>query len=90
VKEVHIFSLEGAVKAGMMPKLLTYKYDSTVAYNQKSIEYAIAVRKKVKLISSILSYPTLFLATILLVIFLLILTLRFLIKKVFKLVIGNK
>jgi len=90
VKEVHIFSLEGAVKAGMMPKLLTYKYDSTVAYNQKSIEDAFAVRKKVKLISSILSYPTLFLATILLVIFLLILTLRFLIKKVFKLMIGNK
>jgi hypothetical protein len=48
------------------------------------------VRKKVKLISSILSYPTLFLATILLVIFLLILTLRFLIKKVFKLMTGNK
>jgi hypothetical protein len=88
VKEVHIFSLEGAVKSGMLSKLLSYKYDSTVAYNQNEIEGSISVQKKVKLISSILSYPTLFLLTILLIVTLLIFFIIFIIKKIIKAVRG--
>ena len=88
VKEVHIFSLEGAVKSGMLSKLLTYQYDSTVAYNQNEIEGSISVQKKVKLISTILSYPTLFLLTILLIITLLIFFIIFIIKKIIKAVRG--
>ena len=88
VKEVHIFSLEGAVKSGMLQKLLTYKYDSTVAYNQNEIQGAIGVQKKVKLISTILSYPTLVLLTILLIITLIILIIRFIIKRIIKALRG--
>jgi hypothetical protein len=88
VKEVHIFSLEGAVKSGMLSKLLSYKYDSTVAYDQNEIEGSISVQKKVKLISSILSYPTLFLLTILLIVTLLIFFIIFIIKKIIKAVRG--
>ena len=88
VKEVHIFSLEGAVKSGMLQKLLTYKYDSTVAYNQNEIEGSISVQKKVKLISTILSYPTLVLLTILLIITLFILIILFIIKRIIRVVRG--
>jgi hypothetical protein len=84
VKEVHIFSLEGAVKSGMLSKLLTYKYDSTVAYNQNEIEGSISVQKKVKLMSTILSYPTLVILTILLTIALFVLIIIFITKKIIK------
>ena len=88
VKEVHIFSLEGAVKSGMLSQLLSYQYDSTVAYNQNEIEGSISVQKKVKLISTILSYPTLVLLTILLIISLFILIIRFIIKRIIRVVRG--
>ena len=72
----------------MLSKLLTYKYDNTVAYNQNEIEGAIIVQKKVKLISTILSYPTLVLLTILLIITLFILMIRFIIKRIIRAVRG--
>ena len=90
VKEVHIFSLEGAVKAGMMPKLLNYKYDSTVAYDQKAIQSAISVQKKVKFISTILSYPTLFLVCILLILVGIVWVIKLIIQKIIKLIKGSK
>jgi hypothetical protein len=88
VKEVHIFSLEGVVKSGMLPKLQSYQYDSTVAYNQNEIEGSISVQKKVKLISTILSYPTLFLLTILLILTLFVLIILFVIKRIIRVVRG--
>jgi hypothetical protein len=89
VKEVHIFSLEGAVKAGMMPKLLNYKYDSAVAYDQKAIQSAISVQKKVKFISTILSYPTLFLVSILLILTGIVWVIKLIIQKIVKLIKGS-
>jgi len=90
VKEVHIFSLEGAVKAGMMPKLLNYKYDSAVAYNQNEVEGAIGVQKKVKFISTILSYPTLFLVSILFILIAIVWVIKLIIQRSIKLFKGSK
>jgi hypothetical protein len=82
--EVYIFSLEGCVKKGYLNKLVNEHFDSTIPYDQKQVESVKKLQQVVKLVSTVLSYPTLFFLTILLLIAGIIWLIVFVIKKLIR------
>lgn len=84
--EIHIFSLEGAVWKGFLPKLINFDYNVPVTEKPKEVEAVKSIQSKVVMVSNILSHPTLLFIGITLIIALIIWlifkTLRFIYKKV--------
>ncbi|HLO80656.1 MAG TPA: hypothetical protein VK166_06845 [Chitinophagaceae bacterium] len=66
--ELHIFSLEGCVQKGYLTKLLSYQYDPGLTLDQKQVRQVRKIQNFFKFMSSVLSYPTLLLIGILLLI----------------------
>jgi hypothetical protein len=68
--EVHIFSLEGCVEKGYLTRLINYQFDPSIQINTIQVEKVQKMQKMARLFSTVLSYPTLFLAGILLILIL--------------------
>jgi hypothetical protein len=58
-EEIHIFSLEGAVKKGFLKKLIDFDYKQSVKINAEEVKNVETIRSRILLISNILSYPSL-------------------------------
>ncbi len=83
--EIHIFSLEGAVHKGFLKKLAGFNYNVAVAPQPTEVKQVESLKSKVAAISTILSYPTLFLAGVLIIILLLL----WIVYRLVKFVIGK-
>jgi hypothetical protein len=68
--EVHIFSLEGSVWKGYLKKLVGFDYNLPVEKRPEEIKNVENVQLKVILVSNILSYPTLIIISLILVLIL--------------------
>ena len=79
-EEVHIFSLEGTVQKGFLPKLVDFNYDNPAAIRPEQVEAVKSIQSKVVLFSTILSHPTLLFTTIIVVIGLILLGIYTLVK----------
>ncbi len=61
MEEIHISNLEGCVENGYLSKLLEHQYDSTLVINQEEVTDIKEIRDNFQTASKILSYPTLIL-----------------------------
>lgn len=68
--EIHIFSLEGCVQHGYLKKLLEYKSNTSLPFDESQVKSVQKLQKIFKTASSVLSYPTIFFICILLIIIL--------------------
>jgi hypothetical protein len=59
VQEIHIFSLEGCVQKGFLPKLLQFDYNQTITEAPKQVETVKTFQKNFIRLSKLLSNPTL-------------------------------
>ena len=66
--EVHIFSLEGCVQKGYLTRLSNQQFDDKIEFNQAQVQAVQKLQKFVKLVSNLLSYPTIFFLSIILII----------------------
>ena len=66
--EVHVFSLEGCVQKGFLTRLSEQQFDSKIELDQVQIQSVQQIQKFVKFVSTILSYPTLLILSIILII----------------------
>lgn len=82
VEEIHIFCLEASVEKGFIPKLIDFDFDAQVTAQPEQEVKIKSLSKKIMLLSKILSYPTLTIVLIILVIVFTMWLLYFLIKKV--------
>jgi hypothetical protein len=57
--EIHIFSLEGTVKKGFMPRLVNFDYTPVPEIHEDQVKTVQNIRSNILTISKILSYPTL-------------------------------
>lgn len=58
-EEIHIFSLEGTVKKGFMPRLINFDYTPVPEIHEDQVKAVQNMRSNILTISKILSYPTL-------------------------------
>jgi hypothetical protein len=58
-EEIHIFSLEGTVKKGFMPRLVDFDYTPVPEIHEDQVKTVENIRSNILTISKILSYPTL-------------------------------
>ena len=65
--ELHIFSLEGCIEKGYLKQLTDYKPDHSAAKDLSQERKVKTIQKIVRIISFLLSYPTLFLVGIVLI-----------------------
>jgi hypothetical protein len=65
-EELHIFSLEGCVEKGYLQKLLSYKYDPSLKIDPDEVREVRKLQNSFKFLSNIMSYPTLLLIGLLL------------------------
>jgi hypothetical protein len=80
--EIHIFSLEGAVQKGFLPKIKTINFSATVAADPAQEKEVRKLKLNVLTLSSVLSYPTLLIIGILLLLTLTVWLFYFVIKKI--------
>ncbi len=70
VKEIHIFSLEGCIWKGYLPRLVDFDYSVPVVPNEKEVEAAKAMQQMFIRASKVLSHPTLLFGSVVLVVIL--------------------
>lgn len=80
--EVHIFSLEGCVQNGYLNKLVVQQFDDTLSFDPKQVQAVQKLQQIVKLVSTVLSYPTLLFLFLFLLIVGLIWLIVFVVKKI--------
>ena len=68
--EIHIFSLEGAVQKGFLKRLIDFDYSVPVTPQPEEVKKVNSLKSNVATISSVLSYPTIFLTCVLIIIML--------------------
>jgi hypothetical protein len=66
--EVHVFSLEGCVKKGFLTRLVNQQFDDKIEFDMQQVQSVQKLQKFVKLVSNVLSYPTIFFLSIFLII----------------------
>ena len=66
--EVHVFSLEGCIQKGYLTRLADQQFDTKIEFDQGQIQSVQQLQQFVKLLSNILSYPTIFFLSIFLII----------------------
>jgi hypothetical protein len=57
--EIHIFSLEGAVWKGFMPRLIDFDYEAKIEEKPEEIQNVKKMQSNIIMLSNILSHPTL-------------------------------
>jgi hypothetical protein len=86
VKEIHIFSLEGCIWKGYLPRLIDFDFSVTVVPNEKEVKAAKSMQKMFIRASKVLSHPTLLFGSVILVVlligFMLYWVVRFVIRRV--------
>lgn len=70
VKEIHIFSLEGCIWKGYLPRLVDFDYSVPVVPNEKEVEAAKSMQQMFIRASKVLSHPTLLFGSVVLVVIL--------------------
>jgi hypothetical protein len=83
-KEIHIFCLEASVEKGFIPRLINFDYDvsvKTYPEQEKAVQTQI---DRVMMISGILSYPTLMILSIVLILATAVWLIYFLVKSIMK------
>ena len=58
-QEIHIFSLEGAVEKGFLPKLIDFDYSVPIKKAPEQLKEVDSLKSTVAMISKLMSYPTL-------------------------------
>lgn len=58
-QEIHIFSLEGAVEKGFLPKLIDFDFSVPIKKYPEQLKEVDSLKSAVAMISKLMSYPTL-------------------------------
>ena len=82
MEEIHISNLEGCVENGYLSKLLEHQYDSTLVINQEEVTDIKEIRDNFQTASKILSYPTLILLILAIILGLFAWLIVFIIRKI--------
>lgn len=88
--EIHIFSLEGCVEHGYLQRLVGFDYSVPVPIQPQQVEAIKKLQKNVIRASDILSHPNLLFGSLLLILVLVGWLLYVLIKKIYRMFMGNR